>query len=61
MYTPEIVSRLEIQSRQPALYFAALISDHDKSAEVMKMLVEAGANPFYRDHYHQTVLFYVCR
>jgi ankyrin repeat protein len=50
-----------MQSRQPALYFAALISDHDKSYEVMKMLIDAGANPFYKDHYQQTVIFYACR
>jgi len=55
------VSRLELQSRQPALHFSALILDHNTAYEMMKMLIEAGANPFYKDNYQQTVMFYVCR
>lgn len=27
----------------------------------MRMLIDAGANPFYKDNYQQTVMFYVCR
>jgi hypothetical protein len=27
----------------------------------MKLLIEHGANPFFKDNFQQTVLFYVCR
>jgi ankyrin repeat protein len=27
----------------------------------MKLLIRHGANPHFKDSYHQTVLFYVCR
>jgi len=50
-----------VQSRQPSLYFSVLIPDHNKSYEVMKMLIEAGANPNFKDQYIQTVFFYACR
>jgi ankyrin repeat protein len=52
---------LEVQSRQPSLYFSVLIADHHKSYEIMKMLIEAGANPNFKDQYIQTVFFYACR
>jgi ankyrin repeat protein len=60
-YTNDLVNKLEAQSRQPSLYFAALIADHNKSYEVMKMLIDHGANPNFKDQYIQTVFFYACR
>lgn len=60
-YTNDLVNKLEAQSRQPSLYFSVLIADHNKSYEIMKMLIEAGANPNFKDQYIQTVFFYACR
>lgn len=60
-YDQIIVNRLETQTRQPSLYFAALLIDHEQSFEIMRILVKQGANPHFKDNYHQTVLFYVCR
>jgi ankyrin repeat protein len=55
------VNRLESQTRQPSLYFAATLSDHQQSYEIMKLLIDHGANPSFKDNYQQTVLFYVCK
>lgn len=55
------MNKLELQSRQPSLYFAVLIPDHNRSYEIMKMLIEHGANPNFKDQYIQTVFFYACR
>jgi ankyrin repeat protein len=60
-YDPIIVNRLETQTRQPALYFAAILIDHEQSYEIMKLLIDHGANPHFKDSYQQTVMFYVCR
>lgn len=60
-YDPIIVNRLETQTRQPALYFSAILIDHEQSYELMKLLINHGANPHFKDNYQQTVLFYVCR
>ena len=60
-YTNDLVNKLEVQSRQPSLYFSILIADHQKSYEIMKMLIDAGANPNFKDQYIQTVFFYACR
>ena len=60
-YDNIIVNRLETQTRQPALYFASLLVDHEQSYELMRVLIEHGANPHFKDNYQQTVLFYVCR
>lgn len=61
MYTNDLVNKLEVQSRQPSLYFSVLIADHNKAYEIMKLLLDAGANPNFKDQYIQTVLFYACR
>ena len=61
IYTPELVNKLELQSRQPSIFFAAVIIDDEKAYEIMKLLMEAGANPHFKDQSLQTVLFYVCR
>jgi hypothetical protein len=60
-YDPIIVNRLETQTRQPALYFSAILIDHEQSYEIMKLLIDHGSNPHFKDNYQQTVLFYVCR
>ena len=60
-YDPIIVNRLETQTRQPSLYFSAVLIDHQQSYEIMRLLIEHGANPFFKDNFQQTVLFYVCR
>lgn len=56
-----LVNRLETQTRQPALYFSAILIDHEQSFEIMKLLIDYGANPHFKDGYQQTILFYVCR
>lgn len=61
LFTPELVNKLELQSRQPSLFFSAVIIDNEKAYEIMKLLLEAGANPHFKDQSLQTVLFYVCR
>jgi hypothetical protein len=38
-YDNIIVNRLETQARQPALYFAAILIDHEQSYEIMKLLI----------------------
>jgi len=60
-YDPIIVNRLETQTRQPSLYFSAILIDHEQSYEIMKLLIDHGANPHFKDNHQQTVLFYVCR
>lgn len=60
-YDHILVNRLETQTRQPALYFSAILIDHEQSYEIMKLLIDYGANPHFKDGYQQTVLFYVCR
>jgi ankyrin repeat protein len=60
-YTNDLVNKLEAQSRQPSLYFSVLIADPNKSYEIMKMLIDHGANPNFKDQYIQTVFFYTCR
>lgn len=60
-YDPVIVNRLETQTRQPSLYFSAILIDHEQSYELMKLLMNHGANAHFKDNYQQTVLFYVCR
>jgi len=47
--------------RQPALYFASILIDHEVSYDIMKMLIDHGANPHFKDTYQQSILFYVCR
>lgn len=61
IYTSSISNKLESQLRQPPLYFAVLNPDEDVSLEMVKALVEAGANPNFKDANEQTILFYVCR
>ncbi len=60
-YDSIIVNRLESQTRQPSLYFSSILIDHEISYEIMKLLINQGANAHFRDSYQQTVLFYVCR
>lgn len=60
-YDCSLVNRLETQTRQPALYFSAILIDHEQSYEIMKLLIAHGANPHFKDNYQQTALFYVCR
>ncbi len=60
-YDQIIVNRLETQNRQPSLYFSAVLIDHQQSYEIMKLLIDHGANPNFKDGFQQTVLFYVCR
>ena len=60
-YDSIIVNRLETQTRQPSLYFSACLIDHQQSYEIMKLLIDHGANPHFKDNFQQTVLFYVCR
>ena len=60
-YQPILVNRLETQTRQPALYFSAILIDQEQSFEIMKLLIDHGANPHFKDSYQQTILFYVCR
>ena len=56
-----MLSRLELGFRQPALYFAITTSTDQNSLEMMKILIQFGANPKYKDQNDQTILFYVCR
>jgi ankyrin repeat protein len=56
-----IVNRLEVQFRQPALYFAALSNGDEASVELIKLLMRNGANINHKDHNEQTILFYICR
>lgn len=58
---PSIVNKLDQQTKQPALYFAAVVEGDEISAELFKLLIRHGANIRFKDHNEQTVLFYVCR
>lgn len=58
---PAVVNRLEVQFRQPALYFAALSHGDEPSVELIKLLMRNGANINHKDHNEQTILFYICR
>ena len=61
IYKGNISNKLESQLRQPPLYFAVINADEEMSFEMIKALVEAGANPNFRDANEQTIMFYVCR
>lgn len=60
-YDPIIVNRLENQTRQPSIFFTVPSMDAQHSYDIMKLLIEHGANPQFKDNYQQTVLFSVCR
>lgn len=55
------MSRLELGYRQPALYFAITLLNDNQAVEMMKLLIQHGANPKYKDQNDQTILFYGCR
>lgn len=55
------MNRLETQTRQPSLYFSAILIDHEISYQIMKLLLDHGANPHFKDSNQQTVLYYVCK
>jgi ankyrin repeat protein len=55
------VNKLDQQTKQPALYFAAVVEGDEISAELFKSLIRHGANIRFKDHNDQTVLFYICR
>jgi hypothetical protein len=61
MYTSDLVNKLELQTRQPSIFFSAVVIDDEKAYEIMKLLLDAGANPHFKDQSLQTVMFYVCR
>lgn len=44
-----ISNRLESQLRQPPLYFAVISADEELAFEMAKSLIEAGANPNFKD------------
>ena len=44
-----ISNRLESQLRQPPLYFAVINADEEMGFEMTKSLIEAGANPNFKD------------
>jgi ankyrin repeat protein len=60
-YNNNVLSRLELGYRQPPLYFAITNSTDQNSLEMMKVMVQFGANSKYKDQNDQTVLFYACR
>ena len=60
-FKTNICNRLESQLRQPPLYFASIIPDEKLCYEMIKTLVEAGANPNFKDANEQTIMFYICR
>lgn len=57
----DLANRLEPQTHQPSLYYAALVKGDELSAEFIKLLIRYGANVKFKDANDQTVLFYVCR
>ena len=57
----DITNRLETQLRQPPLYFAVNLPDDETCCQVMKKLMEKGANPNFKDQNEQSVIFYACR
>jgi ankyrin repeat protein len=60
-YHKNILNRLELGFRQPALYFAILNSSDQSSYELAKLLISGGGDPKHKDQNNQTVLFYACR
>lgn len=56
-----MLSRLELGFRQPALHFAVTNSTDQNSLEMVKVLLQHGANPMHKDQNDQSVLFYACR
>ena len=48
-YRGNISNKLESQLRQPPLYFAAINADEEMSFEMIKALIESGANPNFKD------------
>ena len=56
-----MVNKLDPQTRQPPLYFAALVEGDELSAEFIKLLMQNGAEINHKDSNEQTILFYVCR
>lgn len=52
---------MESQLRQPPLYFAINLPDDNTCLNVMRKLVNKGANPKFKDQNEQTIIFYACR
>ncbi len=52
---------MESQLRQPPLYFAINLPDDSTCLNVMRKLVNKGANPKFKDQNDQTIIFYACR
>lgn len=56
-----LANHIDPQYRQPPLYFAALSNSDETSASIIRLLLKHGANPKFRDHNDQTILFYIFR
>lgn len=54
-------NQLEVELKQPPLYFAAIHGTDSSSVELFRVLIRYGANVRFKDLNDQTVLFYVCK
>lgn len=43
------------------MHFAAVFPNEERSMEMIRLLIDKGADPTYRDSYFQTVLYYLAR
>lgn len=46
----QLANKIETQFRQPPLYFAALASGDELSAEMIKLLLRYGASAKFKDY-----------
>lgn len=56
-----LANQLEVELKQPPLYFAAIHGTDSSSVELFRLLIRSGANVRFKDLNDQTVLFYVCK
>lgn len=57
----DLVNRIDPQTRQISTYIAVLQPDDHVAAQVLKLLLEHGANPQFKDQIDQTILFYIAK
>ena len=60
-FNNNVLARLELSFRQPPLYYAVTNLNDNPACEMIKLLIQHGANPKYKDQNDQTILFYACR
>eukprot|EP01017_Pseudomicrothorax_dubius_P027379 TRINITY_DN3145_c0_g5_i1.p1 TRINITY_DN3145_c0_g5~~TRINITY_DN3145_c0_g5_i1.p1 ORF type:complete len:575 (+),score=82.61 TRINITY_DN3145_c0_g5_i1:309-2033(+) len=55
------VNRSYLEDRKTAIFYAAMVRDEDSCLEMVKLLIQYGADPRFKDNLKQTALYYLAR